>query len=197
MFTGIIKEVGQISCIHPFTGGREITIRCNLAQKLQVDQSICINGVCLTVVESNSSSCKVQSIKETLRKTNIDQLKEDDRVNLEPSLRADQPMDGHIVQGHVDTTGRIESISRDEDDRIFSIRFPKEFSGLIVPRGSITLNGISLTVAEVENDCFSVAIIPYTFHHTTMQYCEASGHVNLEFDILGKYVARYMKKRCL
>lgn len=168
-------------------------ITCDLASELQVDQSISIDGVCHTVIESDSSF-KVQSIKETLKKTTIGQLEEGDPVNLEPSLRANQPIDGHIVQGHVDTTGLIESISQDEDDRIFSIRFPQEFSDLIVPRGSITLNGISLTAAEASGGAFSVAVIPYTFHHTTMQYCEAGEQVNLEFDVLGKYVTRYMKQ---
>jgi riboflavin synthase len=195
MFTGIIKEVGQISHVHPFSGGRELAISCDLVQRLQPDQSICINGVCHTVIAVQDSTFRVQTVQETLRKTNMKSLEAGDRVNLEPSLRADQPMDGHIVQGHVDATGRIESIKQEESDHIFRVSYPDKFNDLVVPRGSITLNGISLTIAEIENNCLSIAIIPYTYHHTTMKEQSSGDQVNLEFDILGKYVSRYMKQR--
>jgi riboflavin synthase len=195
MFTGIIKETGQIAHIQPIGGGQEMAISCDIAQKLQIDQSICINGVCHTVIAVQNSMFKVQTVQETLRKTNIGGLEKGDRVNLEPSLLADQPMDGHIVQGHVDATGRIESIKQEESDRIFRVSYPDKFNDLVVPRGSITLNGISLTIAEIENNCLSIAIIPYTYHHTTMKEQSSGDQVNLEFDILGKYVSRYMKQR--
>lgn len=194
MFTGIIKEIGKVKDINPLDKGREITVTCDLAQKLQIDQSICIEGVCHTVVDVSSSSFKVQSVRETLLKTNIGDLEKGHPVNLEPSLRADQPMDGHVVQGHVDTTGTVESIKEEGNDRIFRVKFPDDSKDLIVPRGSITLNGISLTVANIEASCFSVAVIPYTFQHTTMRALKAGNRVNLEFDIIGKYVTNWMQQ---
>jgi riboflavin synthase len=194
MFTGIIKEVGEIADVQPFNGGQEMAVTCDLAQKLHVDQSICINGVCHTVINVQNSTFKVQTVKETLLKTTIGELNTGDRVNLEPSLRADQPMDGHIVQGHVDTTEQIKSIKEDKKDRIFRVNYPDKFKDLVVPRGSITLNGISLTIAKIDDDCFSVAIIPYTYHHTTMYEQKTGSRINIEFDILGKYVNRYLKR---
>lgn len=194
MFTGIIKEVGKVTSIQSLKSGRKMAITCELAQNLQVDQSICINGVCHTVIDIQNSSFDVQSVKETLKKTNIGHLKNGDRVNLEPSLRADQPIDGHLVQGHTDTTGKIESIQRNGDDRIFRVSYSDEFKELVVPRGSIALNGISLTVAAVQPSSFKVAIIPYTFDHTTMKDINEGDYLNLEFDILGKYVTRWMEQ---
>src|SRR5699024_1062076 len=115
-------------------------------------------------------------------------------VNLEPSLRANQPMDGHVVQGHVDCTGKIESIIEEGNDRIFKVSFPDYYKDLIVPRGSIAVNGISLTASDVGNSYFRIAIIPYTYHHTTMKTLKAGGRINLEFDILGKYVVNWMRQ---
>lgn len=194
MFTGIIKEIGKVAGIKQLDNGREMAISCDIAQHVQVDQSISIDGVCHTVTEAQNSSFRVQTVKETLRKTTIGDLEKDNSVNLEPSLRADQPMDGHVVQGHVDSTGTIESIKEDGSDRVFSVSFPDRFKDQIVPRGSITLNGISLTVANVEDTCFKAAIIPYTFHHTTMKNLNTGARVNLEFDILGKYVVNWMNQ---
>jgi len=193
MFTGIIKEVGTVKSIQPLDGGREISITCDLASQLEVDQSISINGACHTVTAVNHSSFTVQSVAETLGKTNIGELDVGDNVNLERSLRADQLLDGHLVQGHVDGTGEISAIKKESEDRLFSVKYPAEFKDLIVPRGSITIDGISLTVASQENTTFTVAIIPYTFNHTTMKDREVGDRVNLEFDVLGKYVVRYLQ----
>lgn len=195
MFTGIIKEVGRIDTIKQLDGGKELSIACELAKNVDVDQSICINGVCHTVTRVDVSSFTVQSVEETLRKTNIGALQTDDLVNLESSLRPDQLLDGHMVQGHVDTTGTITSIEQEGTDWLFSIEYGAEFKDLIVGRGSIAIDGISLTVAEEQDDTFKVAIIPYTFEHTNLKDRSEGDPVNLEFDILGKYVVRYLKNR--
>jgi riboflavin synthase len=193
MFTGIIKEVGRVQSTRALEGAREMTVDCDLAAQLHVDQSVNINGVCHTVTEAGGSSFTVQSVEETLRKTAIGKLGSGDPVNLEQSLRSDQLLDGHLVQGHVDTTGRIAAIKQEGDDRLFSISYDEAFRDLIVARGSISIDGISLTVASEEDSIFIVTVIPYTFHHTTMRERTVEDSVNLEFDILGKYVVRYLK----
>jgi riboflavin synthase len=193
MFTGIIKEIGKISAIRLFDGSREMTITCKLANKLEIDESISVNGVCHTVTEVGKFSFDVQSVEETLRKTAIGELTKGDEVNLERALRADQHLDGHMVQGHVDGTGRILSIKQTGNDRLLTVDYPERFRNLVVPRGSITIDGISLTVAREEDTRFTVAVIPYTFQHTTMKNRVVGGRVNLEFDILGKYVVRYLE----
>ncbi len=193
MFTGIIKEVGRIQSARALEGGQEMRICCDLAGQLQVDQSISINGVCHTVTEMDESSFTVQSVAETLRKTAIGELGRGDAVNLERSLRVDQLLDGHLVQGHVDTTGRIAAIEQKGEDRLFSVSYDEEFKDLIVTRGSIAIDGISLTVASEKDAIFTIAVIPYTFHHTTMKERTLGDSVNLEFDIMGKYVVRYLR----
>lgn len=195
MFTGIIKEVGRVEEVKQLDGGRELSIACELAENVDVDQSISINGVCHTVTRVHTASFTVQSVEETLRKTNIGMLESGDLVNLEPSLRPDQLLDGHMVQGHVDTTGIITSIEQEGTDWLFSIKYGTEFKNLIVGRGSIAIDGISLTVAGEQDDTFKVAIIPYTYEHTNLQERSEGDAVNLEFDILGKYVVRYLENR--
>lgn len=195
MFTGIIKEVGIIDKISPLAGGKELTIRCSLAAEVQIDQSISINGVCHTVTGCNTDTFRVQSVEETLRKTNIGSLEEGNAVNLERSLRPDQLLDGHLVQGHVDVAGTIEKIQREGTDYLFTISYPEEKTALVVGRGSITVDGISLTIAREEGNCFTVAIIPYTFNHTNLSTKLEGDTVNIEFDVLGKYVVKYLESR--
>lgn len=195
MFTGIIKSVGTVQDIKSLDGGKEITIACDFADEVSIDQSISINGVCHTATACSANTFTVQSVEETLRKTNIGDLKERDLVNLERSLRPDQLLDGHIVQGHVDATGTIKNIEQEGTDWLFTVEYPKEYSNLIVGRGSIAIDGISLTVAKEQNHTFSVAIIPYTFDHTNLQSKEIGDTVNLEFDVLGKYVVKYLENR--
>lgn len=195
MFTGIIQEVGTVTDVEALEGGRELTISCGFAQELQVDQSISINGVCHTVTSFTGHSFTVQSVEETLRKTNIGELQENDPVNLERSLRPDQLLDGHLVQGHVDATGRIEDIRKEGTDYLFTISYPEEKGPLIVGRGSIAIDGISLTVARESENQFTVAIIPYTFNHTNLKAKKKDDSLNLEFDVLGKYVIKYMEQR--
>ena len=195
MFTGIIQELGAIAVIKQLDGGKELTIRCDFAQELQVDQSISVNGVCHTVTSFDADSFTVQSVEETLRKTNIGDLQREDPVNLERSLRPDQLLDGHIVQGHVDATGTIEEVRKEGTDYLFTVSYPEDKSTLVVGRGSIAIDGISLTVARERENNFTVAIIPYTFEHTNLKAKNIGDSVNLEFDVLGKYVNKYMQQR--
>jgi len=195
MFTGIIKEVGRIKMLNELNGSRELTISCNLAKQVAVDQSICINGVCHTVTAHNSKTFTVLSVEETLRKTNMGELEKGDYVNLERSLQPNQLLDGHWVQGHVDDTGTIHSIEKEEENLLLTIEYPRKYKNLIVARGSVTVDGISLTIASENVPFFTIAIIPYTFNHTNLQYREKGDKVNLEFDILGKYVIRYLENR--
>jgi len=195
MFTGIIKSVGTVTEITSLDGGKEITISADFAGELAIDQSISINGVCHTVTDCDADTFTVQSVEETLRKTNIGDLSEDSLVNLERSMRPDQLLDGHIVQGHVDATGTITKIEQEGTDWLFTIEYPKEHTGLVVGRGSIAIDGISLTVANEEANTFQVAIIPYTYEHTNLFAKTEGDTVNLEFDILGKYVLKHLQNR--
>lgn len=195
MFTGIIEETGTIQALEDLEGGKELTISCSFAGQLKVDQSISINGVCHTVTGKDSSGFTVQSVEETLQKTNIGSLEREDAVNLERSMTMDKLLDGHLVQGHVDTVGTITAIEKEGTDRLFTIEYPEEFRGLVVGRGSITMDGISLTVAREDAGRFTVAIIPYTFDHTNLKRKAQGDTVNLEFDIIGKYVARHLENR--
>ena len=195
MFTGIIKEVGIVKKIKNLDGGRELSIGCDMASQLSVDQSISINGVCHTVTDLDSDTFTVQSVDETLRKTNIGSLREDDLVNLERSLRPDQLLDGHLVQGHVDAPGTITAIQKEGTDWLLTIEYPDQYRDLVVGRGSIAIDGISLTIASEESNRFTVAIIPYTYEHTNLQNKSEGDTVNLEFDVLGKYVVRYLENR--
>ena len=195
MFTGIIKSVGTVTNITTLDDGKEITIDCDFADEVSIDQSISINGVCHTVTACDATTFMVQSVAETLRKTNIGDLQKDDQVNLERSLRPDQLLDGHIVQGHVDATGSIKKIEQEGTDWLFTIEYSNEYSNLIVGRGSIAIDGISLTVANEHENTFTVAIIPYTYQHTNLNAKEVEDTVNLEFDVLGKYVVKYLENR--
>jgi len=195
VFTGIIKSVGTIANITSLDDGKEISIASDFADEVNIDQSISINGVCHTVTACDVNTFTVQSVAETLRKTNIGDLQKNDLVNLERSLRPDQLLDGHIVQGHVDATGYIKKIEQEGTDWLFTVEYPREYSNLIVGRGSIAIDGISLTVANEQDNTFTVAIIPYTYEHTNLNAKEVGDTVNLEFDVLGKYVVKYLENR--
>lgn len=195
MFTGIIKEVGVVVSIKEQHGGKLITIKAEMVRHVDVDQSISINGVCHTAVSTDEHTFTVESVEETLRKSNMGNLQEGNRVNLEPSLHPKQLLDGHLVQGHVDTTGGIENIEKEGTDYLLTISYPPAFNDLLVGRGSICVDGISLTIASLGETTFTVAIIPYTYEHTNMRQHDVEDTVNIEFDIIGKYVARYLENR--
>lgn len=190
MFTGIIESFGQVVSIETSGTNRSFRISSPISRELKADQSVCHNGVCLTVEETGETWHRVTAIQETLEKTNLGQWKTGDRVNLERCLAANGRLDGHFVQGHVDTTGICTEAMDLDGSWEFRFRFPEQFSGLVVEKGSIALNGVSLTIFNVGFNEFSVAIIPYTYQHTNMNQMYIGNTVNLEFDIIGKYVVR-------
>ncbi|MEX0895125.1 MAG: riboflavin synthase [Balneolaceae bacterium] len=196
MFTGIISEVGKIQAVTDMPGGCELQIGSTFSADTHEDESISVNGVCLTVVELSSNFFRVQCVDETLRKTTLGDLKEGDPVNLERSLTLQKAIEGHIVQGHVDTVATIKSIEQKKDhDRLVTVSYPEQYIPYIVGRGSIAIDGISMTVAREERSEFTVAVIPYTWNHTNLKSKQEGDRVNLEFDIFGKYIVRYLDKR--
>ena len=174
-------------------GGKEFTIEAPFTNEVHIDESIAVNGVCLTVVSFDDTSFRVQAVNETLSKTNLGSLKKGDPINLERSLTLDKAVEGHMVQGHVDTTGSITKIQKDGADLLITVQFPKEFTDYIVGRGSIAIDGISLTIAREEDNECTVAIIPYTWDHTNLHSKKEGDPVNLEFDIFGKYIVKYLR----
>lgn len=190
MFTGIIESIGTLENLGVNGTNHVFWVRSQLAPELRVDQSVAHDGVCLTVEEVRSDSYRVTAIAETLSKTGLGQWKAGTRVNLERCLRADGRVDGHFVQGHVDTTGTVQEIRENQGSLEIWISYPIPFESLIVDRGSIAVNGISLTLARTEPGRFMIAIIPHTITHTNIGDWQPKTLVNLEFDILGKYVAK-------
>ena len=190
MFTGIIETLGQVKEIKKDQGNLHITVRSDFTDKLKIDQSVSHNGVCLTVVDIFDSEYVVTAIQETLDKTNLGFLKENDLVNLERGMKVGDRLDGHIVQGHVDQTGVCSEIKDAEGSIYFTFTYNPNFNNITIEKGSITINGVSLTVVNSTKDSFSVAIIPYTLENTTFKYLKVGSLVNLEFDVIGKYVAR-------
>lgn len=190
MFTGIIEAIGQVKEVQTYGTNKTFWIQSPLSNEFKVDQSVAHNGVCLTVEEVQEGCHRVTAVQETLEKTTLNEWITGTYVNLERSLLPASRLDGHFVQGHVDTTGRCEKIHTQEGSWVFTISFPEDFAPLVIEKGSISLNGTSLTVFDVGMNTFSVAIIPYTYAHTTMQYLKEGDGVNLEFDMLGKYIVR-------
>jgi riboflavin synthase len=190
MFSGIIKSTGVVQSIKAHGTTRRIAISSPLSETFTIDQSIAHDGVCLTIVALGKAIHEVDVVEETLSKTTFRFLKEGHVVNLEKSITPTTLLDGHLVQGHVDTTLRCLQI--EDLDGSWKIKFdlPQEFAGLVIPHGSICLNGISLTVANVFPDAFDVAIIPYTFQHTNFNQLHKDELVNVEFDLIGKYLLR-------
>ncbi len=197
MFSGIIESRGELISATQEGSNVRLRIRSHLAPELKIDQSIAHNGVCLTVVELGEGYYDVVAIAETLNRSNLGALGEGDGINLERCLKANDRLDGHIVQGHVDQVGTISSIKSVDGSWMFEITFDEKEDHLIVEKGSICINGISLTVVSSETGKFSVAIIPYTYEHTNLHELKAGDTVNLEFDIVGKYIARMTEKRLL
>jgi len=190
MFTGIIESLGEIQSVNKSKANININIKSSLANELKIDQSLSHNGVCLTIVNVSKSSYSVTAINETLLKTNLKNLKPGDFVNLERSMKMNGRLDGHIVQGHVDQTGTCTSIENYNGSWVFSFDFNPESKNITIEKGSITVNGVSLTVINSNKNSFSVAIIPYTYENTNFHKLVKGEIVNLEFDILGKYIAK-------
>jgi riboflavin synthase len=190
MFTGIIESLGTVANANTLGTNRIFWIQSPISAELKIDQSVSHNGACLTVEEVREGMHRVTAIEETIRKTDLGSWKAGDLVNLERCLVMNGRLDGHIVQGHVDTVAECLERRQSEGSWEFRFRFPASFSTLIIEKGSICLNGISLTLFDISTDEFSVAIIPYTFEHTNIRNIVPASKVNLEFDMIGKYVAR-------
>lgn len=190
MFTGIIECLGTVRQVLPAGANVDLWIETPVTNELKIDQSVAHNGVCLTVVEISGSTYRVTAVAETLAKTNIGALQPGDSVNIERALKVGDRLDGHFVQGHVDATGTCESIEEMDGSWLFSFSFPQQYAALMIEKGSICVNGVSLTAFNVTNNSFSVAVIPYTHAHTNFQWLQQGDKVNLEFDVLGKYLLR-------
>ncbi|MCE2772507.1 MAG: riboflavin synthase [Bacteroidetes bacterium] len=189
MFTGIIETLGTVSAVRTEDSNVHFTITSPISGELKIDQSVAHNGVCLTVIACDNLSHTVTAIAETLNRTNLSGLQQGDRVNLERCVPAHGRLDGHIVQGHVDTVGECIGVENLNGSWKYYFRHPKATEFVTVPKGSICVNGVSLTVVDSTENTFSVAIIPYTYEHTTFQNIQIGSSVNLEFDIVGKYIA--------
>jgi len=190
MFTGIIESVGLVNEIIETGTNKTFWISSPVSKELKVDQSVAHSGVCLTVEEVDGTRHRVTAIQETLEKSNLNTWSVHEKVNIERCLQFNGRLDGHMVQGHVDTTGVCTGVEEQNGSWLYEFQFPENFASLIVEKGSISLNGISLTIFNVGMNSFNVAIIPYTYEHTNMQDIQTGSRVNLEFDIIGKYVMR-------
>ncbi len=193
MFTGIIEHIGVVRKISTKNKNKTFWIESSISSELKIDQSLSHSGVCLTVEEIKDNTHRVTAIAETLSKTNLGDWKDGDLINLERCLQMNGRLDGHIVQGHVDATGICIDKKEIGGSWEFSFEFPKKFSDLVIEKGSICVNGISLTAFNVKKKTFRVAIIPYTFEHTNIKNVFPDSKVNLEFDIVGKYILRSKK----
>jgi len=192
MFTGIIENTGEVTAIVRDKSNIHITIKSDIAPELKIDQSVAHNGVCLTVVSinKNTSSYTVTAIDETISKSNFKSLKITDKINLERAMKLGDRLDGHIVQGHVDQIGICKDIKNEDGSWVFTFEYDASTDNITIEKGSISVNGVSLTVINSKNNQFSVAIIPYTFDNTNFGKLKINDVVNLEFDVIGKYVAK-------
>ena len=195
MFTGIIETIGIISDIKKDQGNVHLTIQTNITNELKIDQSVAHNGVCLTVVEIFDNKHVVTAIQETINKTTLGLWKIGDKVNIERAMKLGDRLDGHMVQGHVDQTAVCSSIQEKSGSWEFTFEYDKALNNITIEKGSITVNGTSLTVVNSERNRFSVAIIPYTYEHTIFHTFEIGTKVNLEFDVVGKYITRMYELR--
>ncbi|MGW9684508.1 riboflavin synthase [Flagellimonas sp. 2504JD1-5] len=195
MFTGIIETLGKVTKLENDGGNLHISIASKISQELKIDQSVAHNGVCLTVVALNDGSYTVTAIEETLDKTNLSDLGVGDSVNLERAMKLGARLDGHIVQGHVDQTANCTSIEKKDGSWIYGFSYDSSLNNVTIEKGSITVDGVSLTVVDSKKNGFSVAIIPYTHEHTRFHSYKVGTRVNLEFDVIGKYVSKLMEIR--
>jgi riboflavin synthase len=190
MFTGIIESLGTVTRVEEHGTNKTFWLQSALSPSFKVDQSIAHNGVCLTVEEITDTTHKVTAVLETLEKTSLGKWQAGHLINLERSLLPTNRLDGHFVQGHVDTTGTCEAIKNRDGSYEMEFSFPKKFAPLIIEKGSICIDGISLTAWDVKKASFKVAIIPYTFEHTNLKQLKEGNSINLEFDLIGKYILR-------
>jgi len=190
MFTGIIEDLGVVTNLKQELNNLHITIKSKIASELKIDQSVSHNGVCLTVININGEEYTVTAIKETLDKSNLEDLKINDIINLERAMKLGDRLDGHIVQGHIDQTATCINIQENNGSWLYSFKYNKKTGNITIEKGSVTLNGVSLTVVNSKQDTFSVAIIPYTYKNTNFNSFKINTVVNIEFDVIGKYIAK-------
>lgn len=195
MFTGIVEAIGRVETVTDNGSGKIFRISSDISSQLKPDQSLAHNGACLTVEEVSGNQHRVTAIEETLRKTDLGNWHTGDYVNLERCLPMNGRLDGHLVQGHVDATGTCVSVEATNGSWNYRFSFASSFAPLIIEKGSIAVNGISLTCYNVTDNAFTVSIIPYTYEHTNMKYLKANSTVNLEFDLIGKYIQRNLLLR--
>ena len=194
MFTGIIEELGEIVELNREQGNLNITVKSKVSKELKIDQSLAHNGVCLTVISLGEGTHTITAIKETIDKSSIGNLQTGNKVNLERAMQLGARLDGHIVQGHVDQIAYCTEIIESNGSWVYSFEYDNTYNNLTIEKGSITVNGVSLTVVNSKERAFSVAIIPYTYENTNFHQIKINDKVNLEFDVIGKYVARLMAK---
>lgn len=194
MFSGIVEETGKVVSIEKNKENVDLTLTCSFVDELAIDQSISHNGVCLTVVRKTDTDYTVTAIKETLLKSSLGQLNPGDLVNLERSVRADGRLDGHMVQGHVDQTGTVTNIEEADGSWYITFKYDPKGDNITVEKGSVSIDGVSMTVVNSRIKTFQVAVIPYTFEHTVFHTYEVDTIVNIEFDIIGKYITRIVKQ---
>ncbi|WP_268223609.1 riboflavin synthase [Sinomicrobium oceani] len=192
MFTGIIEELGTVTNLVPEKDNLHISVKSNMTSELKIDQSVSHNGVCLTVVSISEDEYTVTAIKETLERSSLGHLKTGDTINLERAMKLGDRLDGHIVQGHVDQTAVCSDVKNANGSWVFTFTYDPTSNNITIEKGSITIDGTSLTVVDSGKDFFSVAIIPYTYEHTNFKNYRPGTTVNLEFDVVGKYVARLL-----
>ncbi len=195
MFSGIVEEAAKVVALRQEQENLHITMECSFVDELKIDQSIAHNGVCLTVVELADKTFTVTAIKETLLKSNLGQLQVGNKVNLERSMKPDSLLDGHIVQGHVDQTAECVKVEEADGSWYYTFKYDPSKGNLTVEKGSISVNGVSLTVVNSQDDSFQVAIIPFTHEITNFHEIKEGTIVNLEFDIIGKYIAKIVKQQ--
>jgi riboflavin synthase len=193
MFTGIIETTGKIIAIQKQETNLEFTIQSPISHQLKPDQSVSHNGICLTVTEVQNDTHKVTAIAETISKTAIANWQQNSIINLERCMQINDRLDGHIVQGHVDATATCTKVQSQQGSWLYSFSYPAQYMHLVIEKGSICLNGIALTVFNLHQNNFTVAIIPYTYEHTDMHTLQAGQAVNIEFDVVGKYLARFVQ----
>jgi riboflavin synthase len=190
MFTGIIEDLGIVTKLEKEQENLHLTMRSKITNELKIDQSVSHNGICLTVVQIEDDTYTVTAIKETLDKTNLSEIKTGDQVNIERAMKLGDRLDGHIVQGHVDQIATCKSIEVVNGSWVFTFEYDTSLNNITIEKGSITVNGVSLTVVNSKRNMFSVAIIPYTYEHTNFNTFTEGTTVNLEFDVVGKYIKR-------
>lgn len=195
MFSGIIESIGIITNVLHSESNIHVWISAPFHSEISIDQSIAHNGICLTVDQIENNEYRITAIQETIEKTTISEWKIGDKVNLERCLKLGDRLDGHIVQGHIDTTASCISCIDKQGSWEYQFQIPERFSSLIIEKGSIAINGISLTCHSLSRTLFTVSIIPYTYEHTNAKFWEVGNHVNIEFDIIGKYLQRSLERK--